>query len=508
MEPHGHVPNFLSKVLESVLLDDLRKEIAPDLVQYGGIKRCSVNHLLVNLYESVLSPLVKGDPSIVIGINYKKAFNRLDHQECLRQLRQLGASDVSLGLVRAFLTDRSMRIRVAGELTEARKLCGGSPQGSILGCMLYCATTQRIGPDLQATPTHQRRPPAGSPMPTAPPPASPANSATVHPDAGTGVLPTTAVGAQNEESPSFQMMPRLAPDAASSKSEGDDSFLTAPGSPVAILGVELGLEFFKYVDDTTVVERVGHERGVRHITTSAPQEEIQAPLLEPLMERIISEVKAIGMRVHCGKTQMIVISNDTGYNTTASKTAGGVTIQSVESMKLLGFMVSGSGMSVQVAFIKDKFRRKFWCLIHLRQSRIKGDHLFRLYCVIVPPVIETNSIVYHSMLTQTQSQTIEKLQKKVLRLCYGNFLCYETMLSEHSILSMEERRIKTIRKFTQNIMKNERFSEKWLVPRMDPDMNIRNRRPYVENHARTSRYQNSPLLYIQRTANDIVTNNL
>ena len=71
--------NFLSKVLESVLLDDLGKEIEPDPVQYGGLKACSVNHMLVELYEAILRPLDQGDPSIVLGIDFEKAYNGLDH---------------------------------------------------------------------------------------------------------------------------------------------------------------------------------------------------------------------------------------------------------------------------------------------------------------------------------------------------------------------------------------------------------------------------------------------
>ena len=39
---------FLSKVLEGILLDDLRASIPVDPIQYGGIKGCSVDHLLVD----------------------------------------------------------------------------------------------------------------------------------------------------------------------------------------------------------------------------------------------------------------------------------------------------------------------------------------------------------------------------------------------------------------------------------------------------------------------------
>ena len=49
--------SFLSKVLEAVVLEDLRKEIPLDPIQYGGIKGCSVDHLLVDLWDSILRPM-------------------------------------------------------------------------------------------------------------------------------------------------------------------------------------------------------------------------------------------------------------------------------------------------------------------------------------------------------------------------------------------------------------------------------------------------------------------
>ena len=481
-------------MLESVLLDDLRREIDPDSMQYGGLKGCSVDHMLIDLYETILRPLERGDPSIILGIDYEKAFNRLDHHECLRQLRSLGASATSLGLVRTFLTGRSMKVKVGGEIMNAWKLSGGSPQGSILGCFLYCATTQQIGPGI----LERGLPPLGPRQPTTPTPTSPA-------------APTSSPGAPG----GFGLVDIMAPDLDLSNSSGD-SFLTAPGSPTGAPNASPGtltehihaaLSFFKYVDDTTLVETVDRNLGIRHLSANTPLEELPAALLEAFLCRIIELATVIGMKVNCLKTQMIVISGDTGYSVSASFIADGVRISSTNSMKLLGFMVCGTGMSAQVAFIKDKFRRKFWSLTHLRRSGIGGDQLFKLYTVLVRPVIETNSVVYHSMLTTGQSGELEKLQKKILRLCYGHFTSYAAILEEKSIDRLETRRQKAIEKFAGKIMKNRRFADRWLIPRDDVQVNLRNRRPYVEHQAKTTRYQSSPLLYIQKTVNDILTRN-
>ena len=147
---------FLSKVLEGVLLDDPRGVIAPDPIQFGGIKGCSVDHLLVELFDAVLEPMEAGASSIVLGIDYEKAFNRLDHKDCLDQLRRLGATPAMLNLTRSFLTNRSMRVRIGKMLSNPHCLKGESPQGSILGCFLYYIATQQLNLSLVDNAVHAR----------------------------------------------------------------------------------------------------------------------------------------------------------------------------------------------------------------------------------------------------------------------------------------------------------------------------------------------------------------
>ena len=68
----------------------------------------------------------------------------MEHSVCLDRLRKLGASDGSIVLVRAFLLNRTMTISIDGHKAPPVKIERGSPQGSVLGCALYCVTTQLL----------------------------------------------------------------------------------------------------------------------------------------------------------------------------------------------------------------------------------------------------------------------------------------------------------------------------------------------------------------------------
>ena len=476
---------FLSKVLESFLLEDLRTELEQDVTQYGGIKDCSVNHLLVDLLDRVLRPLDEGDPSVVVCVDFEKAFNRLDHAVCLNELRRLGASDHSLQLVRSFLTGRTMRARIGDFLSEEKKLNGGSPQGSILGCLLYCVATQQIDATLlqRAPPRPQHQPD----VPPQPPPGDPSDGESDH--AGFDLLHPDLWPADSPPGPTPP--PESPPQSPGEATEYVRGLLAA---------------FFKYVDDTTVVETVDRDTAVRHFTTKRTLESVPAVQIEAVMVELIKLAGDIGMRVNCSKTQMLCISPDNGCDSSTRIQVSGQDIESVDSVKLLGFCLgSRPDMSHQVAFIKKKFRMKLWSLIHLKSAGIVGRHLFDLYACFVRPVIETNSVIYHSLLTREQCGEIELMQRKVLKICFGFDKHDADIRHEQKIPTLEKRREIATENFVKKAMKNPRFATRWFVPRERIDTNIRRRDPFKVNRARTNRYMNSPLVYMQRIANFLST---
>ena len=83
----------------------------------------------------------KNGAANLVSIDFEKAFNRMDHGECLEALEALGASEEVVKWTAAFLYDRKMSVKIRQARSVPRKVPGGSPQGSILGNYLFCATT-------------------------------------------------------------------------------------------------------------------------------------------------------------------------------------------------------------------------------------------------------------------------------------------------------------------------------------------------------------------------------
>ena len=389
-----------SKILEYQVLAKLRAELAPDEGQYGGVPKCGVEHMLLDLWEEVLTAMEGGDmAAILLRVDYEKAFNRMEHDVCLEQLRDLGASSGSITLVRAFLEERRMTIVIDGHKAEPVPIQRGSPQGSVLGCLLYCVTTQNLTKRL-------------------------------HPN------------------------PRFFPQNSSDK-EDDLVFWN---------GEEDNSSAFLYIDDTMLFDKVAVGRATRHLSTAAPRAHFDELELECDFRELDSRAKGINMKINTKKTQLLVIGPPNGYTHSASMRVGeDETIQSVDKQKLVGFTFgTRPGVADHVEAIKSKFMRKIWMLYRLRNAGFRERPLHRLYCCFLRTAVEYCSVVYHPMLTSELENDLEKLNRLAARICFGSDLPTDDIMALNDIESLKERRIRRCDAFLKKALASPRFGPKWF----------------------------------------------
>ena len=137
-----------SKIYESYVLNWLSTEVTCKNNQYGGIKGCSVSHLLVELWDQICWDLEDARAATLItAIDYAKAFNRLSFQHCLRAFARKGASSQTISLLATFLSNRTMSVRVSNTWSNPLPVYGGVPQGSILGVLLFNIATDDLEDD-------------------------------------------------------------------------------------------------------------------------------------------------------------------------------------------------------------------------------------------------------------------------------------------------------------------------------------------------------------------------
>ena len=133
-----------SKLFEGFIKDWIIEDVSEnvDLGQFGGQVGTGTEHLLVCFVDRILYLLDKfPDKSAVIAawLDWSAAFDRQDPTLAIMKFLQLGVRPSLIPVLASYLTDRRMKVRFNGEVSEFLTLIGGGPQGTLLGGLEYMA---------------------------------------------------------------------------------------------------------------------------------------------------------------------------------------------------------------------------------------------------------------------------------------------------------------------------------------------------------------------------------
>ena len=76
-------------------------------------------------------------PTLATYVDFKKAFDCVQHPILLQKLSQAGFGTAVVDWVRSYLTDRQQRVYAKGTYSAFQKTTQGVPQGSVLGPLFY-----------------------------------------------------------------------------------------------------------------------------------------------------------------------------------------------------------------------------------------------------------------------------------------------------------------------------------------------------------------------------------
>ena len=132
---------ILSKVLEKHICEHLcnflRENDFFHPLQSGFRKSHSTETALIRLVDQLLFNLDNDKVTGLVFIDYKKAFDLIDHKLLLSKLKALGVGERSLPMFRDYMSGRRQFVNIDGYYSTQRALTLGVPQGSILGPILF-----------------------------------------------------------------------------------------------------------------------------------------------------------------------------------------------------------------------------------------------------------------------------------------------------------------------------------------------------------------------------------
>ena len=250
-----------------------------------------------------------------------------------------------------------------------------------------------------------------------------------------------------------------------------------------------------YIDDLNIGEVNGLEAAQKHLTEKKEEKHVHARFCENMFNLIHANSKKIGMKINTSKTQLLCMSDSRHSNVTSHIIADGERITSGECMKILGFVFSTKpNVSAHINYCVTKFNRSIWALIHLKRAKISNCILLEIYKVMYRPILEYCSQVYNSMLTEELSSTLERQQKRALKVIYGFETTYEQLLLKTGLETLASRRESAFSVFANKLLESNRFGDLFSINQYPENMaSLRNTKKFREEFARTLRLYNSPL---------------
>ena len=131
----------LSKLIEKHVHDSLMTYLGNhDLIcknQSGFRPKHSCETALINIVEKWLKAMNEGKLVGVIMVDFRKAFDLVDHHILLRKLKAYQLNASSMSWFQSYLNDRKQQVQIDNNFSNFEAITCGVPQGSILGPLLF-----------------------------------------------------------------------------------------------------------------------------------------------------------------------------------------------------------------------------------------------------------------------------------------------------------------------------------------------------------------------------------
>jgi hypothetical protein len=238
----------------------------------------------------------------------------------------------------------------------------------------------------------------------------------------------------------------------------------------------------KFVDDTTITEIL--RRG------SISQ-------MQTFVDELVQQAAQNGMNVNGKKTKEMIIGSLI-KDPPPQLTLSGATVDRVATFKLLGVHVSNDLKWAQhVDAISAKVASRLYFLKQLKRTGAPLSDLLCFYTTVVRPVLEYACPVWHSSLTVAQSEMLESLQKRALRIiyCSDNYTINMVLAGIDTLATRRE--LLTVKFFKRHVLDTTSALNYLLPPKRDPEIleRLRDSKPREPLKTRTEKFKTSFIPY-------------
>ena len=220
------------------------------------------------------------------------------------------------------------------------------------------------------------------------------------------------------------------------------------------------------------------------------------------IDQIVQWTDSNLMKLNAAKCNYMIFSRS-GEQFTTRLSVKGTVIDRIRESKILGLWISDTlSWARNCTEICKQAYSRLAMITRLKYVGVAIEDLLDIYKLFIRSVTEYCSVVFHSRLTQEQSEKLERIQKACLRVILGDmYLDYTSALEMTGLETLVSRRIKRCLDFSKKCIKHPRNSRLFPIAENNSTYNVRRKDMFKVNFARTSSYQNSTIPFCQRLLN-------
>ena len=269
---------------------------------------------------------------------------------------------------------------------------------------------------------------------------------------------------------------------------------------------------FKFVDDLTMLEilnlisvGISSYNFRQHVASDIginqqfiPSENIKS---QEYMDKISEWTDNKKMKLNVEKSNVMIFNETKNYQFATRIQLNETILETVKEAKLLGTIVSSDlTWHSNSQYLTQRGYQRMIILRKLYEFNLPNEDLVQIYTMYIRSVIEYNSNVWFSSITNEERENLERVQrvacKIILKDDYEN---YDQALETLNLQTLSDRRQMLARRFAEKCTKSDRFKD--LFPLNDNLMGARNKEKFKVNFASTDRLKNSTIPAMQRLLN-------
>ena len=205
------------------------------------------------------------------------------------------------------------------------------------------------------------------------------------------------------------------------------------------------------------------------------------------------------MKLNEAKCKYMIFSRSKEKFTTRLK-INGENLERISAIQLLGVWIAEDlSWDKNCRDICKRAYSRLSLITKLKYVGVCVDDLLDIYKLFIRSITEYCSVLFHSSLTQQQSNKLEAIQKTCLKVIYGEtYTDYETALQMSGLQTLSERRLTRCLDFSLKCLNHEKMSKKFPKnPNFCKD--LRFSELFIVNFANTTSYQKSAIPFCQRS---------